>query len=371
LRRGAIRDEPATERGGRLTVHPGPMATIDSASTARAAPHSSTKPSVSAIVPVYNGEQVLRQSLGPLIRLRRAGEIAEVIVVDDGSTDASATLAAECGARVAHSGGRLGPGGARNVAAADARGDILWFVDADVVVHDDAARELLAAFDASGAAAVFGTYDDRPPALNFLSQYKNLVHRFYHQRGRGDADTFWAGCGAVRKDVFIASGGFDAGRYPYPSIEDIELGSRLRRTGHRIVLAPELQATHLKVWRLGNLVHTDIARRALPWSRLIQSEGGLPDTLNVGIGERVNAALAAALVVSAALSAAGLAPIGLPLALLIAVAVANVPLFAFFRRARGFVFAVEGVAFHQLYYLYSSAVYAWCWIEARLRLGHR
>jgi GT2 family glycosyltransferase len=368
LRHGGIGNEPAL---GRLTAADRPMATIDPAPSARAVPRSSKTLTISAIVPVYNGEQVLRRSLAPLLTLRGAGEIAEIIVADDGSTDASAALAAECGARVVRSGGRLGPGGARNVAAAEARGDILWFVDADVVVHEDAARELLAAFDASGAAAVFGTYDDRPQATNFLSQYKNLVHRFYHHRERGDAQTFWAGCGAVRKDIFLACGGFDAERYPYPSIEDIELGSRLRRAGHRVVLAPEIQATHLKVWRLRNLVHTDIARRALPWSRLIQAEGGLPDALNVGIGERIKAALAAALVVSGAFAAASFAPLWLPLALLIAVAVANTPLFAFFRRARGMLFAVAGVAFHQLYYLYSSAVYAWCWIEARLRLGQR
>jgi len=133
----------------------------------------------------------------------------------------------------------------------------------------------------------------RTQARNFLSQYKNLVHHYYHHREGGDADTFWAGCGAVRKDIFLASGGFDALTYRYPSIEDIELGFRLRQRGLRVVLAPEVQGTHLKVWRLGNLLHTDIFRRAVPWSRLIHSRSGLPDALNVGVGERINAALPA------------------------------------------------------------------------------
>jgi hypothetical protein len=59
------------------------------------------------------------------------------------------------------------------------------------------------------------------------------------------------------------------------------------------------------------------------------------------------------------------------------VAVANRRLFDVFRRARGPLFAVAGVAFHQLYYLYSSAVYAWCWLEGlarnlrEFRVGHR
>lgn len=322
---------------------------------------------ISVVMPVYNGEAVLRASLAPLAAMQRAGEVAEIIVVDDGSSDDSAAIANDCGARVLPSGGRLGPGGARNAAAPVARGDLLWFVDADVIVHDDAARLLAAAFDASGAAAVFGCYDDRPAGRNFLSQYKNLVHHYYHHREAGDADTFWAGCGAVRKDAFLASGGFDAKRYPYPSIEDIELGYRLRQRGLRIVLAPDVQGTHLKIWRLANLLHTDIVRRALPWSRLIQSRSGLPDALNVGVRERVNAALAAGLILAAALAVARVVPPWLPLPFLAAVAIANARLFALFRRARGARFAVGGVAFHQLYYLYSSAVYAWCWLERRFR----
>jgi glycosyltransferase involved in cell wall biosynthesis len=321
---------------------------------------------ISVIMPVYNGESVLRASLAPLASMRRSGEIAEIIVVDDGSTDASAEIAREFGASVMPSGGRLGPGGARNAAAPSAAGDILWFVDADVVVHDDAAKALVSAFDSSGAAAVFGSYDDRPAGENFLSQYKNLVHHFYHHRGGGDADTFWAGCGAIRKDIFLAIGGFDAKRYPYPSIEDIELGYRLRDRGYRIVLEPQIQGTHLKVWRLRSLLHTDTVRRALPWSRLIQSRSLLPDALNVGIGERINAALAAALALAVVLTAASVAPLWLPLALLVGVAVANARLFAFFRRGRGVLFALGAVAFHQLYYLYSSAIYVWCWLEPRL-----
>ena len=322
-------------------------------------------------MPVYNGAEVLRESLAPLAAMHRSCEIAEIIVVDDGSTDGSAAIAREFAARVLSSGGRLGPGGARNIAAQSAIGDILWFVDADVVVHDDAARALGRTFEATGASAVFGSYDDRPAGTNFLSQYKNLVHHYYHHRGGGEADTFWAGCGAMRKDVFLATGGFDAKAYPYPSIEDIELGYRLRDRGQRIVLAPEVQGTHLKVWRLLNLLHTDTARRALPWSRLIQSRRELPDALNVGKGERIRAVLAAGLVLCVLLAATQLAPVWVPVLLLVAVAIANARLFAFFRRARGSRFALGAVAFHQLYYLYSGAAYAWCWLERRFTVGKR
>ena len=204
---------------------------------------------ISVIMPVYNGRDFIPRSLPPLIAMLRRGELSEVIVVDDTSSDETPTLAAEMGARVIPSGGRLGPGGARNQAAKLALGEILWFVDADVVVHDDAARELRGAFSEPGIVAAFGSYDDVPPAQNFLSQYKNLVHHFYHHRGRTEASTFWAGCGGVRKDAFLKVGGFDVVRYTRPSIEDIELGYRLRAAGGRIVLSPALQGTHLRIYK--------------------------------------------------------------------------------------------------------------------------
>ncbi len=339
-------------------------ATIDPPADARRLADDSLRDmALSVVMPVYNGADVLRASLAPLLAMLRAGEIAEIIVVDDGSTDGTAAIATECHAHLLHSGGRLGPGGARNVAAPAAVGDVLWFVDADVAVHNDAARMLVASFRRSGAAAVFGSYDDRPSGRNFLSQYKNLVHHYYHHREGGDAETFWAGCGAVRKDIFLTSGGFDAVTYRYPSIEDIELGLRLRQRGLRIVLAPEVQGTHLKVWRLGNLLYTDIFRRALPWSRLIHAKIALPNALNVRFGERINAALAAGLLLAIVLAGATLLPFWVPLAVVAAIAVANRRLFDVSRRARGPLFAVAGVAFHQLYYLYSSAAYAWCWLE--------
>jgi GT2 family glycosyltransferase len=338
----------------------------------------STRPAlaITVIMPVYNGGSTLRQSLAPLLAMRRAGEIAEIIVVDDGSDDDTATIVAALDVPVIDSGGRLGPGGARNVGSRSATGDILWFVDADVVVHADGARVLAAALHATSAAAVFGSYDDHPPAPNFLSQYKNLVHRYHHLQAGGEADTFWAGCGAIRTRAFVEAGGFDAVGYPYSSIEDIELGMRLRRRGLRINAEPALLATHLKVWRLRNLLHTDVFRRAVPWSRLIVSNGGWSDSLNTGVAERIRALLAVCCLSTLLLAAVGIAPVWLAAIALAAIAVANAPLFRFFRSRRGTVFAIGGVLYHQLYYLYSAAAYACCqlaysWSALRRRVARR
>ena len=321
---------------------------------------------ISVIMPAYNACHFIGQSLPPLIEMLRKGDIDEVIVADDGSTDHSASMAAEMGAQVVFTGSRSGPGAARNKAAQVAKGEILWFVDADVLVHPDAAAHVRSALANSDFVAVFGSYDDRPPARNFASQYKNLIHHYYHHKGDRNASTFWAGCGAVRKEAFLEVGGFDVVRYPDASIEDIELGYRLRAGGRRILLEPRLQGTHLKVWRFGGMIHTDAFRRAVPWARLIVSQGGLLDDLNVSKVERLRAVLAGVLLLVVGGALFGMLPWwSAPLAFFTAV-FANWNLFTFFRCRKGVPFALGALLFHQFYYLYSGAIFAWHWLGASI-----
>ncbi|MGH8627267.1 MAG: glycosyltransferase [Gammaproteobacteria bacterium] len=324
--------------------------------------------SISAIVPVYNGSAFIRQSLPPLLAMRARSEVLEIIVVDDGSTDGSAEISSALGAKVIPSGGRLGPGAARNVAAQLARGDVLWFVDSDVAVHEDAAQQLQVAFAEPKVVAVFGSYDDHPPVRNFFSQYKNLVHHYYHQSADQEASTFWAGCGAVSKKAFFQVGGFDTTRYTRPSIEDIELGYRLRAKGGRILLLRKLQGTHLKEWRLWDLIQTEIFHRAVPWSRLILQTSSLIDDLNIDTHERLRALLAWTLFLSLVLSLFSIIAWWCPVLLLVACVIANYQLTMLFYRRNGILFALGGILFHQLYYLYSSAAFGWCWFEHRLDL---
>lgn len=322
---------------------------------------------ISVIMPVYNGAAFIPLSLPPLIAMAQRGEILEVIVIDDGSTDDSREIAQQMGVKVLLSGGRTGPGGARNKAAEVARGDILWFVDADVVVHADAARCLSMGFDQQQVVAVFGSYDSNPPARNFFSQYKNLVHHYYHQRASDEAQTFWSGCGAVRRAVFLVSGGFDVARYKYPSIEDIELGHRLIKAGGRVRLLRNVQCTHLKVWRFGNLIHTEIFRRAIPWSRLILSSGdGIPNDLNVGMAEQVRAVVAALLLLSILAVLAGFVSLPFLIIAVLLMLFANREIALFFKRRGGLAFACGALLFHQVYYLYSAAAFSCVMVEQTL-----
>ena len=320
---------------------------------------------LSVVMPVYNGLNYLRKSLPPLVATRDAALLEVLVVVDGESTDGSGDFARECGARVISTGRRLGPAGARNVAVGEARGQIVLFVDADVVVHPDTVARVIRAFRDPETVAIFGSYDDSPADRRFSSLYMNLRHHYVHQQPSEDARTFWAGLGAVRRGAFLAVGGFDAERYATPSIEDIDLGRRLRDAGGRIRRLPEIQATHLKQWSIRGVIHTDIFRRGLPWARLMRDHPGAFTDLNVQTGERLKAVLALFLLLSAIAAIVGIGPIWLPVVLFAGAAIANRGLMAVFARARGWWLAIRGILFHQLYYLYSSALYVVSAIEHR------
>jgi GT2 family glycosyltransferase len=102
--------------------------------------------------------------------------------------------------------------------------------------------------------------------------------------------TFWAGLGAIRRDAFLAVGGFDEQHFPYPSIEDIDLGIRLVASGRRILLDPAIQGKHLKRWTLASMVRTDLVRRGIPWARLVLERRAPSTTLNLGWRHRASAA---------------------------------------------------------------------------------
>jgi GT2 family glycosyltransferase len=321
---------------------------------------------LSVIVPVYNNPRDLRVCLEAL----RAAITpdSEIIVSDDASTDDTLSVAMQMAVRVVSLPENSGPAAARNQGARGARGAILLFVDADVVIAPGAVEHVQRFFaEHPEHAAIFGSYDARPRCASPISRYRNLLHHFVHQTSNPDASTFWAACGAIRRQAFFDVGGFDAARFPRPSIEDIELGYRLRAAGHRIRLDPGLQGTHLKRWTLGSIIRTDIAQRALPWSRLILQSGRAPDDLNLRTRQRVGAALVCLAAACVPLALLRLELLGLAAAALIAVVIINRSLYAFFWRHGGGRFAALAVALHFGYYIYSGLTFLYAWLEYRTR----
>jgi len=329
-------------------------------------PPASEAITISIVMPVFDSLHYLESSLPPLAAIEDP-RLLEILVVDDGSTDRSAEYARSCGARVLQSGGRLGPGAARNVGVREARGEIVLFIDADVVLGVDSFARIAEKFSEPITVAVFGSYDSRPAYPGFMSQYMNLRHHHGHQIPSDDASTFWAGLGAVRRGAFLAIGGFDGERFRVPSIEDIELGHRLRSAGGRIRRDPRIEANHLKQWSLLEVVRTDVFRRALPLARLKLENSAAFNDLNLRTTERWKATLAGVLAVSTLLALVGYCSLWVPIALFALAALVNRELVALFAR-NGWWFALRGLLFHQIYYLYSGATFAYCAVLHSLRL---
>ena len=130
-----------------------------------------------------------------------------------------------------------------------------------------------------------------PRVTRLAAIYANLRHHWVHQNGQREAVTFWAGLGAVRREAFWAVGGFNE-EPGISKIEDIELGTRLKRERGRIRLVPEALGTHCKDWTIAQLWRTDIFYRAIPWARLLASGACVGGHLNDATRERWSAVFA-------------------------------------------------------------------------------
>ena len=325
---------------------------------------------VSVIVPAYNAQATLTECLKAL---RTAmGPADELILFDDGSTDSTRSIAEAAGARIVSNPGLpKGPGHGRNMAAANATHPYLLFVDADVILHPDAIGLLVEEVERTGAAAAFGSYDDHPRSRRLPALYANLRHHFVHQSGSREATTFWSGIGLMRSDVFHEFGGYDDVLFAHPSIEDVELGMRLINAGKRIRLVPAAQGTHWKDWTLWRVWHTDVVRRALPWSRLI-ADGQLAQAdLNLARRERVLAVLAltvpAAFVGGFFFHYLWLAA----LAAIVAYAIGIAPFLRVLARRMNPAQLVAALGLHLCYHIYASAAYASVMLATRLGLRSR
>lgn len=325
---------------------------------------------VSFIVPAFNAQDSLPDTIASIRAEAPTG--SELIVVDDGSTDQTVEVARELADRVLVRPCQGGAARARNDGAQVARGDILVFVDSDVIVGPGAIPGLVAQIEA-GADAVFGAYQPMvaPDIRNAPTTYKNLLHHYTHLEGAGEASTFWSGFGGVRRSAFAAVGGFDPKVTTAADIEDIHLGYRLKKAGFRIVLDPTLQVGHRKRYTLGGLIASDIFHRAIPWTRAMLELGFFHNDLNLSTGS----ILASLLTYLVLISAASIPLVGLPAAAVAGAGIVtwwwiNGRFLGYVRRhwgTRG-MFIASGL--HALYYLYGPIGAALGFIAYLLRHDH-
>ncbi len=308
----------------------------------------------SICIPVRNDLKNLRRCLSALAKQDLFD--CEILVCDDGSTQpltdldlqdtrAKFTLVRQKG---------QGPSVARNHLARLARGKYLFFMDADTVASDgliDKTRQVVC--EEPEIPVFYGSYDDEPDSPTLVSAYRNLLHHYTHHQSAKKMErvsTFWCGCGVILRELYLKFGGLSEG-YATPSIEDIELGTRLAADGVPIRIFPQLQVKHLKKWTVGNWLYTDLFRRGIPWVRLMRASKHWSNQLNFSWAQRIASLAAVAFVVSIPLTfwqtAFGVGGV-LSLAIFLAL---NWPFIDLIRRKRGILASVAVIPLHLAYAL--------------------
>lgn len=199
---------------------------------------------ISVIIPAKDAAQTLPACLKGVLHQDglRFGTDYEVIVVDDGSRDSTADIAASMGVRVIRQ-ANAGPASARNHGAREARGELLAFTDADCIPASGWLKALMGAFTDARVAGAKGIYQtvEKGWVPRFVQcEYAYKYQRLARQETIDFIDTYSA---AYRREVFLQHGGFNI-VFPVPSVEDQEFSFRLARRGYRLVFCPAAVVYH-------------------------------------------------------------------------------------------------------------------------------
>ncbi len=218
---------------------------------------------ISVVIPAHNAVGTLDECLQAIHQSNYTDY--EVIVVDDASTDSTEQVAARHGCRIVRLEQNVGAARAKNLGASEARGDVILFTDADIVLQPDTLGLIADNLKDPSVTGVVGLLGRRLRYSNFSSQFKNLwMHHTYTRlassEGERGVGLFYTSIAAIRKDIFEQLGGFDPHYRGASVTEDIEFGQRLLSASHRVRLDSRLVVEHLKHYTLRGLLKTDFQR---------------------------------------------------------------------------------------------------------------
>jgi len=199
---------------------------------------------ISVVIPVRNGGATLRACLEAVFSCESPDEEFEVVVIDDASTDDTGEIAGKFPVTLVHMDRRVGPAVARNKGAEQATGDVLLFIDADMILSPGALRGVKDAFIDPEMMACQGVTESVPFNDGFVPSYRALRNAFYtEQMAKHDYHiNFGTRCAAIRRSVFEELGGFDQS-YTDASNEDEEFGRRVNRR-YRVRVSRDIRGRH-------------------------------------------------------------------------------------------------------------------------------
>jgi glycosyltransferase involved in cell wall biosynthesis len=308
-------------------------------------------PRVSVVIPAHNAATTLGAALESIFANR--GVSFEVLVVNDASTDDTQAVALRFPCRVISLTTNIMSANCRNLGAQLAGGEIVVFSDADELLAPDTLARFARAFDDNpSVSAIVGSLTSDTPMPGFFSKFKNFQHHFTHQTAHSDGATLDSGRAALRRAVFLELGGFEPA-FSGASIEDIALGYRMFRLGHRIRFQPDIQFIHLKAYTFLSMIRSDVLHRAIPWTGLMLRERIFRNDLNTKSGNVASVVLAWLISVSLIAATLGFWPaFALAGAFALAIAVLNAAFLRALWSQFGGWFALRAAAFLPIMYFY-------------------
>jgi glycosyltransferase involved in cell wall biosynthesis len=183
---------------------------------------------ISIVIPTYNSEKFMPNLLNSIFK--NGIEDMEVIIVDDCSTDKTIECAKKYPLKIIQLETNVGPSRARNRGVNEAQGDIIFFLDADVIVMDGTIREVKDYFKKNPSAnCVIGICATEPLNKGFVPRYMAMFE-YIHLIGTTDnkVSVFAPRCGAIKKTFFQSIGGYNEA-YKGADVEDFELARRINK----------------------------------------------------------------------------------------------------------------------------------------------
>jgi glycosyltransferase involved in cell wall biosynthesis len=224
---------------------------------------------LSIVIPTYNASRFMPGLLDSLFK--QAVDDMEVIIVDDCSTDNTVEIARQYSTRVVQMSKNSGPSRARNKGVEAAKGDIIFFLDSDVVVLDGTVKEVKNFFKKNSSVnCVIGVCSTEPLNKGFVPKYMAMFEYIHLLRATDcKVSVFAPRCGAIKKDFFLEVGGYDES-YKGADVEDFELARRINRVDC-IFLNPKMQVRHHFVNNLTEAIK-NYFKRAVMWIHLFIKE---------------------------------------------------------------------------------------------------
>ncbi|MBU0480952.1 MAG: glycosyltransferase [Proteobacteria bacterium] len=222
---------------------------------------------ISIVIPVYNAEKQITRLLDS-IQQNRVAETIEVIVVDDASKDGTVQSIKNYPVRIFENATNSGSACSRNRGVKEARGELVVFFDADVVLQENTLQSLLErAKELSEKDAYIGIYSKNPVEKGFVPEFKALLDFFHWLPVQSlEVTSFEPRCAILRKKAFLEVGGFDE-KIKGADVEDYEFGYRLLAAGGKIYLDKNIQVDHHFPVKMSTIVK-NFFQRGASWMKL-------------------------------------------------------------------------------------------------------